>query len=91
MNNPLQAYNIMASPTPDDTPQQSTNSVHTHLFYNVAQEKQAGGLAGFNVRTSPSLRGSALSLALTNTKSVVWTLCNVLHWLIQTMAILTSS
>ena len=61
MNNPLQAYNIMASPTPDDTPQQSTNSVHTHLFYNVAQEKQAqhhslvdrganGGLAGSSVR-----------------------------------------
>ena len=41
MNSALQAYNVMASPTPDDTPQQSINSVHTHLFYHVAQAKQA--------------------------------------------------
>ena len=61
MNNALQAYNVIASPTPDDTPQQSINSVHTHLFYHVAQAKQAqhgsledrganGGLAGSEVR-----------------------------------------
>ena len=41
MNNALQAYNVIASPTPVDTPQQSINSVHTHLFYHVAQAKQA--------------------------------------------------
>ena len=43
---------------PDDTPQQSINLVHTHLFYHVAQAKQAqhsslvdrGGLAGSYVR-----------------------------------------
>ena len=57
----LQAYNVMASPTPDDTPQQSINLVHTHLFYHVAQAKQTqhgslvdsganGGLAGYDVR-----------------------------------------
>ena len=61
MNNALQAYNVMTSPTPDDTPQQSINSVHTHLIYHVAQAKQAqhtslvdrgvnGGLAGSDVR-----------------------------------------
>ena len=38
MNHALQAYNVMASPTSDDdTPQQSINLVHTHLFYHVAQ------------------------------------------------------
>ena len=41
MNNALQAYNVMASPTPADTPQWSINLVHTHLFYHVAQAKQA--------------------------------------------------
>ena len=61
MNNALQAYNVMASPTPADTPQQSINLVHTHLFYHVAQAKQAqhgslvdrgadGGLAGSDMR-----------------------------------------
>ena len=56
MNNSVQAYNVMASPTPDDSPQ-SINWIHTHLIYNVAQAKQAqngslvdrganGGLAG---------------------------------------------
>ena len=61
VNNALQAYNVMTSPTPDDTPQQSINSVHTHLFYHVAQAKQAqhgslvdrgvnGVLAGSDVR-----------------------------------------
>ena len=61
MNHALQAYNIMTSPFSDVTPQWSINSVHTHLFYHVAQAKQAqhgglvgrganGGLAGSDVR-----------------------------------------
>ena len=41
MNHALQAYNIMTSPFPDDTPQWPINSVHTHLFYHIAQAKQA--------------------------------------------------
>ena len=41
MNHALQAYNIMTSPFSDTTPQQSINSVHTHLFYHAAQAKQA--------------------------------------------------
>ena len=39
MNNALQAYNVMTSPTSDGTPQWSINSVHIHLFYHVAQAK----------------------------------------------------
>ena len=61
MNNALQAYNVMTSPTSDATPQLSISSVHIHLFYHVAQEKQAqhgslvdsganSGLAGSDVR-----------------------------------------
>ena len=61
MNDALHAYNVMASPTPDDTPQQSIILVHTHLFHYVAQANQAqhgslvdrvanGGLAGSDVR-----------------------------------------
>ena len=61
MNHALQAYNIMISPFSGGTPQQSINLVHTHLFYHVAQAKQAqhgslvgrganGGLAGSDVR-----------------------------------------
>ena len=61
MNNALQAYNVMVSPTPADTPQQSINLVDTHLFYHVAQAKQAqhgslldrganGGHAGSDMR-----------------------------------------
>ena len=41
MNHALQAYNVMASPTPDDTPQQSINSIHIHLLFHVAKAKQA--------------------------------------------------
>ena len=40
MNNALQAYNVMTSPTSDVTLQRSINSVHIHLFYDVAQAKQ---------------------------------------------------
>ena len=61
MNNALQAYNVMTSPTSDDTLQQSINLVHNHLFYHVSQAKQAqhgslvdrganGGLAGSDAR-----------------------------------------
>ena len=61
MNIALQAYNVMASPTPEDIPQWSINSFHTDLFYHVAQTKQAqhvslvdrganGGFAGSDVR-----------------------------------------
>ena len=41
MHNALQAYTVMTSPTLDITPQRSINSAHIHLFYHVAQEKQA--------------------------------------------------
>ena len=61
MSHALQAYNVMASPTPNDTPQWSINSVHIHLLYHVAKAKQVqhgslverganGGLAGSDVR-----------------------------------------
>ena len=41
MHYALQAYTVMTSPTPDTTPQRSINSAHIHLFYHVAQAKQA--------------------------------------------------
>ena len=61
MNHALQAHIIMTSPFSDVTPQRSINSVHTHLFYHIAQAKQAqhgslvdrganGGHAGSDVR-----------------------------------------
>ena len=61
MNNALQTYNVMTSPTSDVTPQWSINSVHIHLFCHIAQAKHAqhgslvdrganGGLAGSYVR-----------------------------------------
>ena len=61
MSNSLQAYNVMASHTPTDTPHQSIKSVHTHLFNHVAQANQAqheslvdrganGGLVGSDER-----------------------------------------
>ena len=40
MNHALQAYNVMTSPSPDDTPQQSITLVHVYLFYHVAKAKQ---------------------------------------------------
>ena len=59
--NALQAYTVMTSPTPNNTPQRSINWAHIHLFYHRAQAKQAqhgslvdrgsnGGLAGSDVR-----------------------------------------
>ena len=61
MNHTLQTYNVMASTTPDDTPQWSNNLIHMHLLYHVAKAKQVqhgslvdrganGGLAGSDVR-----------------------------------------
>ena len=41
MNHALQAYNVMASTNPDDTPQWSTNSIHIHLLYHVAKAKES--------------------------------------------------
>ena len=39
MNNALQPYNVMTSPTSDVTPHGSINSVCIHLFYHMAQSK----------------------------------------------------
>ena len=58
MNHALQAYDVMASPNPNDTPQRSTNSVHIHLVVKVKQVQHGslvdrganGGLAGSDVR-----------------------------------------
>ena len=61
MNNALHTYSVMASPTPDTTPHRSINSAQIHLYYHVAQAKQAqhgslvyrganGGLTGSDVR-----------------------------------------
>ena len=61
MNHALQAYNVITSPTPDDTPQWSINLIHIHLHYHLAKIKQVqqgslvdrganGGLAGSDVR-----------------------------------------
>ena len=102
MNNALQAYNIMTSPTSDATPQQSIRLVHIHLFYHVTQAKQAqhgslvdrganGGLAGSDVRASQNPPENALLLVLTNTRSMAWILYNVLHWSTPTMGMSTSS
>ena len=73
MNNVLQAYNVMTSPTQDVTPQRSMNSVHIHLFYHISQVKQAqhgslvdrvanGGLAGSDVRVLSKSSRKALLL-----------------------------
>ena len=102
MNNALQADNVMTSPTSDVTPQRSINSVHIHLFYHIAQAKQAqhGSLVDREQmvdlqdqmsESCPNHPGNALLLVLTNTRSMVWTLCNVLHWSTPTMAMSTSS
>ena len=40
MNHALHAYNVMTSPTPNDTPRWSINLVHIHLLYHVAKAKQ---------------------------------------------------
>ena len=61
MNQALHAYNVMASPTPDDTPHLSINLIHIHLLYHIAKAEQVqhgslvdrganGGLAGSDVR-----------------------------------------
>ena len=102
MNNALQAYNVMTSPASDVTPQRSINSVHIHLFYHIAPAKQAqhgslidrganGGLAGSDVRVLSKSSRKCTVTGIDNTRSMVWTLCNVLHWSTPTMAMSTSS
>ena len=91
MNNALQADNVMTSPTSDGKPQWSIHSVHSHLFYHIAPEnktnmdhlligEQMVGLYDQMSESCPNPPGNALLLVLTNTRSMVWTLCNVLHW-----------
>ena len=41
--------------------------------------------------SSQHLPENALLLVLTSTRSMVWTLCNVLHWSKPTMGMSTSS
>ena len=57
MNHALEAYNVMASPTPNDTPQKFINLVHIHI--SKAKQIQHGspvdrgangGIAGTDVR-----------------------------------------
>ena len=102
MNNAIQAYNVMTSPTSDVTPQRSINSVHIHLFYHIAQVNKPNMvhlligepmvyLLGQMSESCPNPPGNVLLLVLTNTRSIVWTLCNVLHWSPPTIAMSTSS
>ena len=92
----------MVSPTADDTPQWSINLVHIHLFYHDAQAKQAqhgslvdrganGGLAGSDVMILSKSSKKCTVTGIDQHKSMVWTFCNVLHWLIPTMDMLSSS
>ena len=57
MNNALQAYNVMASPTSDSTPQRSITFANIHLYQarqaqhgSLVDRGANGGLAGFDVR-----------------------------------------
>ena len=99
MNNALQAYNAMAYLTTDDAPQHSINSVHTHLFYHIAQVKQAqqgslvdrganGGLAGSDVR---NLSKSSRKCTVTGIDQHQINGLDIVQWLLQTMALVTSS
>ena len=96
MNNALQACNVMTSPTSDSTPHRSINSVYIHLFYHIAQEKQAqhgslvdrganGGLAGSDIRV---LSKSSRKCTVTGIDQHQ---INVLHWSTPTMGMSTSS
>ena len=102
MNNALQTYNVMTSPTSDATPQWSINSVHIHFFIILLKQKKPNmvhlligepmvDLQGQMSESCPNPPGNALLLVLTNTRSMVWTLCNVLHWSTLTMGMSTSS
>ena len=102
MNNALQAYNEMTSPTSDATPQWSINSVHIHLFYDVAQAKQAqhgslvdwgpnGGLAGSDVRVLSNSSRKCTVTHIDEHQINAWILCNVLHWSMPTMGMSPSS
>ena len=88
MNNAWEAYNAMVSPTQMIHPSSpSTWSIPTYSTMlhrpnkpNMVHLWIGVDLQGLMSGSSPSPPGSALSLALINTKSMVWTLCNVLHW-----------
>ena len=99
MNHALQAYNVMTTTTPNDMPHsQSTWSIlisstmlhrlnkHSmvHLWTGELMVVLQDLMEGF----SQSHPGSVLLLG---SRSMVWTLCNVQHWLNPTMDMLTSS
>ena len=86
----------MSSPTSDHTSQQSINLAHIHLFYHVAQAKQAqhgslvnrganGGLAGSDVRVLSKSSWKCTVIGIDQHQINGWTLCNVLHWSKPTM------
>ena len=82
MNNALQAYNVMASPTPADTPQWSINLIHTYLFYHVTQAKQVqhGSLVdrGANGGLTDIFTKSTTNVIFHNhQKKLVWDKANV--------------
>ena len=102
MNHALQTNNVMASPTPDDTPQRSINSVHIHLFYRVVKSKHVqhgllvdrgaiGRLAGSDVgilsKSSRKCTVTGIDLHQINGLEIVQ--CAAL--VSQTMTMLTSS
>ena len=102
MNNALQGYNVMTSPTSDVTPQQSINSIHIHLFIILLKQnkpsmdhlligEQMVDLQDQMSESCPNPPENALLLVLTNTRSMVWTLYKVLHWSTPTMAMSVSS
>ena len=103
MNNALQeAYNVMTSPTSDATPQHpSTRSIFISFIMFLKQNKpnMAHLLIGEPMvdlqdqmsESSQNPPGNALLLVLTNTRSMAWILCDVLHWSTPTMGMSTSS
>ena len=103
MNNALQAYNVMTSPTSDATPPSSpsTRSIFISFIMLLKQNKPnmvhllmgepMVDLQGQMSESSPNPPGNALLLVLTNTRSMAWILCNVLHWSTPTMGMSTSS
>ena len=96
MNNALQAYNVMTSPTCS----LSTRSIFISFIILLGQNKPnmvhlligepMVDLQGQMSESSPNPPGNALLLVLTNTRSMVWTLCNVLHWSTPTMGMSNS-
>ena len=91
----------MTSPTSDVTPQRSINSVHINFFILLKQNKPnmvhlligepMVDLQGQMSESCPNPPGNALLLVLTNTRSMAWTLWNVLNWSTPTMDMSISS